>query len=236
MTTEEFSNNFDVLLNSYKANSQFGEQSSIIDINLDEYEKSVFLTNAQEELVESVYSGKNPFRDSFEKTEEVRRYLSNLTKTYKTSNKEDINSGLSDNSVFFKLPDDLWFITYEAVNLESDNLCANGKNTSVTPITQDEYHKIKNNPFRGSNKRRALRLDLGDNMVEIISKYNVEEYLVRYLSRPTPIILVDLPDGLTINNESNKTDCKLNSALHRTILERAVQLALISKGSNVRKE
>lgn len=236
MTTEEFSNSFDVLLNSYKANSQVGEQSSIIDINLDEYEKSVFLTNAQEELVESVYSGKNPFRDSFEKTEEVRRYLSNLTKTYKTSNKEDINSGLSDNSVFFQLPDDLWFITYEAVNLEGDNLCANGKNTSVTPITQDEYHKIKNNPFRGSNKRRALRLDLGDNMVEIISKYNVEEYLVRYLSRPTPIILVDLPDGLTINNESNKTDCKLNSALHRTILERAVQLALISKGSNVRKE
>ena len=236
MTTEEFSNSFDVLLNSYKANSQVGEQSSIIDINLDEYEKSVFLTNAQEELVESVYSGKNPFRDSFEKTEEVRRYLSNLTKTYKTSNKEDVNSGLSDNSVFFKLPDDLWFITYEAVNLEGDNLCANGKNTSVTPITQDEYHKIKNNPFRGSNKRRALRLDLGDNMVEIISKYNVEEYLVRYLSRPTPIILVDLPDGLTINNESNKTDCKLNSALHRTILERAVQLALISKGANVRKE
>lgn len=236
MTTEEFSNSFDVLLNSYKASSQFGEQSSIIDINLDEYEKSVFLTNAQEELVESVYSGKNPFRDSFEKTEEVRRYLSNLTKTYKTSDKEDISSGLSDNSVFFKLPDDLWFITYEAVNLEGDNLCTNGRNTSVTPITQDEYHKTKNNPFRGSNKRRALRLDLGDNMVEIISKYNVKEYLVRYLSRPTPIILVDLPEGLTINNESKETDCKLNSALHRTILERAVQLALLSKSPNVRKE
>ena len=52
MTTEEFSNEFDTLLNSY------GENPSTIE--LDEYEKSVFLTKAQEEIVIDLYSGKNP--------------------------------------------------------------------------------------------------------------------------------------------------------------------------------
>lgn len=60
MTTEEFSNGFDVLINSY---SGLGDS-----LNFDEYEKSVFLTKAQEEIVEGLYTGKI-LGDSFEDTE-----------------------------------------------------------------------------------------------------------------------------------------------------------------------
>ena len=80
MTSEEFSNEFDTLLNSYSNVEAFGETPSTIEV--DEYEKSVFLTKAQEEIVIDMYNGKNPFKDSFEKTEEIRRYLSNLIKTH----------------------------------------------------------------------------------------------------------------------------------------------------------
>jgi hypothetical protein len=46
MKVEEFSNMFDVLLNSYNTQAQFGEGSSKQEITLDEYEKSVLLTQA----------------------------------------------------------------------------------------------------------------------------------------------------------------------------------------------
>ena len=235
MTTEEFSNEFDTLLNSYSTIEAFGKTPSTVE--LDEYEKSVFLTNAQEEIVIGMYNGKNPFRDSFERTEEIRRYLSDLIKTYTTTDKKVGYTGLSKSSVFFELPDDLWFITYESVNLKDDGLgCMSGEDISVIPITQDEYHRIRKNPFRGTNERRALRLDLSGKVVEIVSKYNVESYLVRYLSRPAPIILTNLTDNLSINGTSAKTECELNPVIHRAILERAVKLAIISRVPNTGKE
>lgn len=235
MTTEEFSNEFDTLLNSYSNVEPFREVPNTVEV--DEYEKSVFLTNAQEEIVIDLYNGKNPFRDSFEKTEEIRRYLSDLIRTYTTSTKEEGYTGLSNKSVFFKLPEDLWFITYEAVNLKDDELgCMDGEGISVIPVTQDEYHRIKKNPFRGPNERRAVRLDLSEKVVEIVSKYNIDTYLVRYLARPRPIILSKLPDNLSINGVSDKTECELNPVIHRAILERAVKLAIRSKVPNAGKE
>lgn len=235
MTTEEFSNGFDTLLNSYSTIEAFGKTPSTVE--LDEYEKSIFLTNAQEEIVIGMYNGKNPFGDSFERTEEIRRYLSTLIKTYTTADKKVGYMGLSKSSVFFELPNDLWFITYESVNLKDDGLgCMNGEDISVIPITQDEYHRIGKNPFRGTNKRRVLRLDLSGKVVEIISKYNVESYLIRYLSSPTPIVLTDLADNLSINGISVKTECELNPVIHRAILERAVKLAIMSRVPNTGKE
>lgn len=50
MNNAEFSNEFDTLLNSYNT-----AESSI---ELDEYEKSVLLTKAQEDLIISIYTGK----------------------------------------------------------------------------------------------------------------------------------------------------------------------------------
>ena len=218
MTNEEFSNEFDILINNINVGLEF-----------DEYEKSVYLTKAQEEVVEGLYTGKIT-GDSFEGTEQLRRYLADLVKTaILPCNKAP--KGLSNNSVFAVLPDDLWFITYESVALNGDTPCINGKEIQVVPITQDEYHRIKGNPFRRQNSRRALRLDVGNSMVELISDEDIRSYLVRYMSRPEPIILIDLPDGLSINGDENKykTECKLNPGLHRTILEVAVNMAIKSR-------
>ena len=46
MTISEFSDGFTTLLNSYNTQAMFGEQASKAEITLDEYEKSVFLTQA----------------------------------------------------------------------------------------------------------------------------------------------------------------------------------------------
>ena len=228
MIGTEFSNEFDTLLNSYSTVAPYGGEHKL-DIILDEYEKSVFLTKAQEDIIIESYTGKNQFGESFERTEEIRKYLNELVKTETLSEKLTEYVGLSDSSVFFKLPEDVWFITYESVILADERLgCSNGEEVIVIPVTQDEYYRIVNNPFRGPSKNKVVRLDINDNIVEIVSYYTVDTYRVRYLSTPTPIILTDL-EGITINNIGDKTECKLNPAIHRAILERAVKLAIISK-------
>ena len=222
MTNKEFSDGFSSLLNSFGITP---------NITLDEYEKSTFLTNAQEQLIIDIYSGRNViYGKSFEQTEEIRRYLSNLVETYETSTKVTGKLGLSQDSVFFEIPQDTWFITYEVAFLKDSRLgCLDGIEASVVPLPQDDLYRAKDNPFRGPSKDRVLRLDIKSDLAELISKYNVDKYLMRYISQPTPIILVDLPDGLSINGISTESECELNPVVHRAILERAVQLAIISK-------
>ena len=222
MTNKEFSDGFSTLLNSFGVTP---------NITLDEYEKSTFLTNAQEQLIIDIYSGRNIiYGKSFEQTEEIRRYLSNLVETYETSTKVTGKLGLSKDSVFFEIPQDTWFITYEVAFLKDSRLgCLDGIEASVVPLPQDDLYRAKDNPFRGPSKDRVLRLDIKSDLAELISKYNVDKYLMRYISQPTPIVLVDLPDGLSINGVSTESECELNPVVHRAILERAVQLAIISK-------
>lgn len=228
MTTQELSNEFDTLLNSYSTVPPYGDENKL-DITLDEYEKSVFLTKAQEEIVVESYTGKNQFGESFERTEEIRRYLSDLVKTVVLSDKLTGHVGLSKTSMFFQLPEDVWFITYESATLKDERLgCLDGEEATIVPVTQDEYYRIAKNPFRGPSKGRAVRLDIGDGVIEIISDYNIDKYLVRYLSRPKPIVLVDLSE-LSVNGIKVRTECELNPVIHRAILERAVRLAIISK-------
>lgn len=226
MTTEEMSNQFDVLINAYSQNIQD-------PLVFNEYEKSVFLTEAQEQLVISLYNGKNDLGNVFELAEEDRRYLSDLVRTATISPitlDSYQNLHIIKNSKFFKLPNDLMFITYESVKLESKNdSCINNKVIKVQPVTQDEFHKIKENPFRGANDNRALRLDIEDNIVEIVSNQTIKEYLVRYVKKPSPIILVNLQSPLSIEGETSITGSELNPILHNKIVNYAVRLALQSK-------
>lgn len=225
MTNEEFSNEFDNLVNKNIA-KPFGVDSTPLEF--DEYEKSMFLTKAQESVVISLYRG-TLTGDSFEKTEELRRYLNELIKTYTTTNKVE-NEGLTDNSYFFDIPDDVWFITYESAVSQDERLgCAKGTVMQVVPTAQDDLYKTSRNPFRGPNKRRVLRLDVEGKVVELISKFDIDKYQIRYLAKPEPIILIDLPEGLSINGLTKKTECILNPAIHRVILETAVNLALKSR-------
>lgn len=223
MTVREFSDSFDVLLNSLAYNTQFGQQNNPMTVSLDEYEKSVLLTKAQHDVVEALYEGTLQ-NDSFEETETLRRSLDSLIVTEYPEQVSDL-TGLSSNSVFYKLNDNLWWITYESVKLSSGAYC-DSSTLEVIPVRQDEYHKMRQNPFKQPNERRVLRLDCGNNIVELISEYPISEYLVRYVKKPQPIILVSLEGtDLTIDGLQTVSECELNTLLHKTILDRAVQLA-----------
>lgn len=234
MTTQEFSDAFDTLVSSYRRFKDFDNKEVLDSVEFNEYEKSYFLTKAQDELVIALYNGKNVSGESFESTEELRRYLSNLVKEARLqpiTNTSGLVIGIGSNSKFFTLPQDLWYITYEAVDIDGAR-CSALSPMDVYPVTQDDYNKTKRNPFRGANDRRALRLDLSDGVIEIVCKYIVKDYYVRYLRKPNPIVLVNMPNNLTIDGVGKKSECELHEALHQRILERAVTEALQSKITN----
>lgn len=233
MTNQEFSDRFDVLVNAYNIEQGFGQQDYLA---FNEYEKSVFLTQALSEFVVSFYDGKNNYGNIFERTEEDRRFLNSLirtaliTESYDAPTSTPLNSNYSQ---LFELPSDVLFITYEQAIFEDQSV--NSKTALVVPVTQDDYYKTVENPFRGPTKKRVLRLDVEGNIVELISKYRIGAYQVRYVSKPRPIILTDLPDDLEIWGSQNEQECELDDATHEWILTRAVQLALSSKNVGANK-
>ena len=222
MNVQELSNLFDTLLQPYITKDNFGKQNTLA---FDEYEKSIFLTKAQEQIVLELYQ-------ELEQSEEVRKYLSNLIKTdnYAPIGEQDetlINNNFKSYKV--EISNDILFMIYEQCTLSDENNCINNKIVSVVPTIHDDLDKVLKNPFKSPNSRKVIRLDF-DNKIELISKYNISNYKVRYLKKPNPIILVELEDNLSINNgDTQVSNGETNPILHERIVQRAVQLAVQSK-------
>lgn len=231
MDCNEFNIRFDIEYNNITSNAAPG-------LTLEE--KSIFLTKAQETVCLGIYNGVIG-NAAFEADESARRALSNLTRTIQVDAQlTEVPEGitlLGDDSYLYELPDDIWFITYESAVLTGlSPECLNPYTASVVPVTQDEYYKIHDNPFRGPSKDRVLRLDLGEYtinsdkkvLVELSSKYEIKSYLARYMKRPCPIILDKLPSGSTIWGMSEATECELPESLHSLIVQEAVKAAKIT--------
>ena len=220
MDVQELSNLFDTLLQPYITKDVSGEQNTLA---FDEYEKSIFLTKAQEQIVLELYQ-------ELEQSEENRKYLSNLIKTgnYVPIGEQDetlINNTFKSYKV--EIEDSVLFMIYEQCTLSDENNCINNKIVSVVPTIHDDLDKVLKNPFKSPNNRKVIRLDF-DNKIELISKYSISNYKVRYLKRPNPIILVKLED-LNIDKKQEVSNGETNPILHERIVQRAVQLAVQSK-------
>lgn len=230
MNAQEFSNTFDTLLQPYITKESFSEQNNLA---FDEYEKSIFLTKAQEQIVLELYQ-------ELEQSEEIRKYLSNLIKTdnYVPIGEQDetlINNSFKSYKV--EISNSVLFMIYEQCTLSDENNCINNRIVSVVPTIHDDLDKVLRNPFKSPNNRRVIRLDY-DGKIELISKYNISNYKIRYLKRPKPIILIPLynESNLSIDidtlnsDEINKvSNGETNPILHERIVQRAVQLAVQSK-------
>ena len=227
MNLQEFSNEFDIHYNSIAGQSA---------PNIDDYEKSVFFTKAQLELVKNYYDAlSNRKQKGFEATEKRRIDLKELIVNYKNSIPLSLDSGIDINSKFFTIPNNTFLIIQESAKLSSNNNCINNNIANIKAITHDEYNIQKLNPFKKPDEDTLWRLDIAkyDNnqIVEIISPYDIAEYHMRYIKYPKPIILKDLTvtfpgENLSIDGFTAETQCELNESIHREILDRAVELAL----------
>ena len=224
MSISEFSNEFDVLYNNIMSNQAPG---------LDEYEKSVFLTKAQNEIIKNYFNSKgNRYQEGFDGSQKRQVDFSKLMETYNSSGTVPSPTSFFGNiDGVFKItwPDDIFVIVNEVVDVTRGD--ENNKyRLQVIPIKYDEYLRLSSKPYKQPLKNQAWRMINGENDINLIvghlNSISGNGYHIRYIKRPKPIILESLVgSGLSINNETSAMGCELDPEIHPEILQRAVELA-----------
>lgn len=155
MTLEEFSTEFDVLYNSITSNAAPG---------FNDYEKSVLLTLAQEELIKSYFVANNNTTGVGLDGSQKRHYdFSTLIKiktldsiVYSIWNTKwftEVSASIfKDANNIFLVPNDVFLVLNEY-------LTAKYNSYTVFPISYDSYNLLMSKPFPYPNKRQAWRLD-----------------------------------------------------------------------------
>lgn len=141
MTGQEFSDQFDVLYNNITSNQAPG---------LNEYEKSVFLTKAQEEIVKNYFSAKaNPKGDGFDDSPKRQADFSTLIKTETKS--LTTTDSFDQRAKNLTMPSDLFI----ALN---EQLMDGTTPITVVPISYEEYTRLMAKPYKFPPKYQAWRL------------------------------------------------------------------------------
>lgn len=317
MSNEEFSNQFDTLLNSYNIQAGFGEGANKQGgIALDEYEKSVLLTQAQDIIVKSYFdrtlnSQGQGFDDTarrqvdFSSLIKVKKYSS--TKKLEGSDNYELQKGddtYDDRGYTATLDKKILFVLNEKLEVN------NGSSTKVyvvVPINYREYDREMSKAYAQPLKKQAWRLfsnastgyDIKSEIIpiygsignhDVITSHYVQyepaneddkwltigltgsetvkgtvestddlpadaeagdiyrvidsktseadslSYVVRYVERPTPIVLTKLPNDLTVDDEEGPKECSLNPILHMDILNKAFELAITTRGGGTAQQ
>ena len=235
MSPEELSNTFDVLYNNITSNQAPG---------LSEYEKSIFLTKGQDEVLKNYFNPKgNAKQEGYDNSTKRQVDFSALTVSTDITTFDNSLFDKRSNSKSFAFPSDAMFVINEMTDVTRTRKNAPVTNATVTlvtiPIRYDEYSRLMSKPYKRPLKGQAWRLiDYNtSNMADLVVGENdtITNYSVRYVKKPKPVITGDL-GGLTINGYAYGSDatatipetegCELDSSLHEEILQRAVELAI----------
>lgn len=219
MSPEEFSDQFDLHYNNITSNQAPG---------LTEYEKSVFLTKAQDEIVKNYFTANSKgnnigqgFDDSAKRQADfsVLMKTSSITSTSLSGNNDTITytvggqtktfqiSKIDDRSYVYAFPMDVFIVINESFQYTGTG--SKKHYYQVLPLRYDEYMRLMSKPFKRPLKNQVWRLINSGNagtyqkFVEIITSPDITSttnctYKVRYVRRPKPIITGNI-DGLTIN-------------------------------------
>lgn len=155
MTTTEFSNQFDLLFNNISSNQAPG---------LNEYEKSVFLTKAQDEIVKNYFqaeSSGNTVKKGFDDTAIRQMDFSDLIMS-KTLEEENEEPDVDPRALVYKITKDdrVYIIINESLYLmvnQEGKLKVNGIR-QVVPIKYTEYMRLMSKPFKEPLKNMAWRI------------------------------------------------------------------------------
>jgi hypothetical protein len=150
--------------------------------------------------------------------------------------------------VLFILNEKLTAKTIKSLNPTTYDNSGKGKDYVIVPISYKEYDREMSKPYAQPLKKQAWRLFQNmatgfDINSELIPRWNITKvdtpvaigdtefiYKIRYVKRPRPIILEDLPNELEIDGENKASSCELNPIIHMDILNKAVELAIATRG------
>lgn len=157
MNVQEFSTEFDVLYNNITSNQAPG---------LNEYEKSVFLTKAQNQLINEYFNQRTDgVWGGFDGSQRRQYDFSSLIKVASLVNVTHATNTLDRRGQVFVFPEDYF--------LSVNELLYDGSyQYSVLPINYAEYQRLMLKPYNFPVKRAAWRLFKGK---ESYGKYSDEE-------------------------------------------------------------
>jgi len=203
---------------------------------VNEREVSFFLTQAQEEIVHSVYRS--------DKEVEFNKKVLDILKT--TNDATTFTAGPYPNSFWTDLPADLLFVINDRIKMTSSAShffpSTVFDDVKVKPVDDDYYNDNRKNPFKKPDFELAWRLDYAEDDTGYKRKhvYVIEANQVlttayiHYYRKPEPIIVQDsnyvAGDGAIDGEDFSdytaaSLDSELDSLVHRAIVERAVKLA-----------
>jgi hypothetical protein len=158
----------------------------------------------------------------------------------------------------YKMPDNVLVVLNERLVVSSGTTPTTTKSYVVIPISYSEYDRIMSKAYAQPLKKQCWRLfngettpantpatntDINAEIIPIegaIDKNSKATYKVRYIKRPAPIILTNLTftdqESLNIDGKSTVSECELNPIIHMDILNKAFELAIISKTGNLPKQ
>ena len=230
-TAVEWSQGFDLLWNNIMSDKAPG---------LEEYEKSMFLTIAQEELVKDAFSRKTNalgegYDDSIRRQSDFRTLISTATPLPLSAS--DISAfNTRSTTRYYEYPDDAFLVLNEELSVE-------GNFKTVVPLSYDEYARLMMRPYKYPPKGQVWRLITNKGVtsgsepttyevIELIGNFHtgdIIDYRMRFVQRPKPIILAALTGGLSIEGQTEQsTSFDLPEHLHDEVLVRAVNLAKIA--------
>lgn len=248
MTRDEFSTQFDVLYNNITSNQAPG---------LNEFEKSVFLTKAQSQLLNEYFNVRvdgvgGGFDGSQRRQYDFSKLIVTDVRTEYTPPPMSTWDKVDRRSHLYSFPEDYLLSVNEVLYDDKYQY-------SVLPVSYSEYTRLMLKPYNFPVKRAVWRLFTqkinatnsgGETFTQVIAEvigkcnwagwteeragvpYNKKpELAIRYIKRPEPIILDNLSNygvDLTIEGNSGPSDCELPEETHQEILERAVTLAKIA--------
>lgn len=228
ITVKELEDQFDVLYNSITSNQAPG---------LDIYEKSVFLTKAQTDVILSYFNErKNRVFQGYDGSLERQADFTKLTKFTELTPVAAARFDTRANSLSVPMPLDILLILNEYVKVtrSSDAGTAKEQRLTVIPMEYTEYNRLMSKPYKRPLHYQAWRLITYDNSVYydlvVGPQDKITEYGVRYIKKPQPIILGDL-DDLTIEGKTfDDTNgiIEIDDILIEAVLQRAVELAKAS--------
>lgn len=206
-------------------------------------EIDLLLNQAQDRFVKQRYGKNNLKKTSFEEEQKRVEDLKALVRQAIAVPYASSSSNIANNSQSIVLTTDEMFVIQEKAHITCDSCngtivrntniqgfptvqaTESGIEVEVRPITHLEYDKIKNDPFKGPDYTKVLRLMFNSvegisstylNRIELIPAEgcSIIRYIYRYIKRPDRISLV------------GNTTCELAEYTHQEIVDEAVKIAL----------
>jgi len=229
MTYKELSDMMDVL------SSRYAQLKDVTFVPFDEYEKSLFLTKAANEIVKEML----PFYD---RNEKIKKQLLTITKSIQINVIYGMagNYRLKSDSLVYELPIDVMYIVAESLRSPNNIILRR-----IKPLKDDEAYHTFDNPFRTPSRGYAFRSGVTNNgsgtdkryseIITDVSASTAPQYFIKYICNVPPFIVTDNLEDASINGVSANvlldSEAPL-SILHERILDRAIIIGYMAKSDD----